>query len=223
MKILGIQMFMKHLQTDMFNLKDNKMKIKLNRGGEWLGKLRERIKWDFLNGDTVHWGSDDKLKPEVTVKQYEEAGQKAIEAFMNNFDEGLSDIFYSNFKTNDFDKRLEYLDHLKTTIETRQKEIKNHWAYQHQQIISKNDKDDTVSCHIGDNEYRLKKEIPTKSGYYLFLGQYTNEARLIHVYQTKAGFRHGMYFDSYLAVSSMNGRNVEKLQGYFSEEIKIIK
>lgn len=40
-----------------------------------LGETRKYIQWNFLNGDNVTWGSDDILKPYMTVAKLESFAQ----------------------------------------------------------------------------------------------------------------------------------------------------
>lgn len=50
----------------------NADKLLNEKGGKWLGYLRNWIKWEAYNGDIVTWNSDEylQLKP-LTVKQME--------------------------------------------------------------------------------------------------------------------------------------------------------
>jgi hypothetical protein len=43
-----------------------------SRGGEWLGKVREWIQRNCVNGDSVTWGSNDILQHVFTVRDLEE-------------------------------------------------------------------------------------------------------------------------------------------------------
>lgn len=47
------------------------------------GIIRKQIQWNFHNGSSVIWGSEDKLSPEVTVKKLEEFCMTVCENFFN--------------------------------------------------------------------------------------------------------------------------------------------
>ena len=55
----------------------------LQKGGGWLGSLRERFKTMFIcgNGETIYWGSDQEVKPNPTMKQIEELGAYAVSGY----------------------------------------------------------------------------------------------------------------------------------------------
>lgn len=44
----------------------------LNRGGEWLAVARTWLQWNTANGDSVTWGSDEFVKGNLSVRQFEE-------------------------------------------------------------------------------------------------------------------------------------------------------
>lgn len=56
----------------------------LNEGGAWLGALRSRIQSKFINGDSVTWGSNELLRPQVTVRDLEELAAAAVAADRND-------------------------------------------------------------------------------------------------------------------------------------------
>lgn len=56
----------------------------LNQGGKWLGNIRAWIQREFRNGETVIWGSNDKLEPYVTVFQIEEAAARGYAEAYND-------------------------------------------------------------------------------------------------------------------------------------------
>ena len=52
----------------------------LRDGGEWLGAVRNWLKWYTHNGDRVRWGSEEALSPPLTVRQVEEIALAAAVA-----------------------------------------------------------------------------------------------------------------------------------------------
>ena len=44
----------------------------LKKGGPWLAAARNWLQHNTINGDSVTWGSNDIIKPALTVKQIEE-------------------------------------------------------------------------------------------------------------------------------------------------------
>lgn len=52
----------------------------LQKGGNWLGALREWIKWRVVRGEYITWGSNEPLN--VTSKMVEEAASQVAEAAM---------------------------------------------------------------------------------------------------------------------------------------------
>jgi hypothetical protein len=55
------------------------------QGGEWLGKARSWIQWNCIGGDGVVWGSQEVLRPALTVKQLEEvAGEAAYAEYVKS-------------------------------------------------------------------------------------------------------------------------------------------
>lgn len=55
----------------------------LHRGGEWLGAARDRIKWWGGNGDRVTWGSNEEIRPPLTVDYVERIAAYAAAAAIN--------------------------------------------------------------------------------------------------------------------------------------------
>jgi hypothetical protein len=62
--ILPIALF-KTPESQYNDLPSNADVIISAQGGEWLGKARELIKWNFRGGDTCTWGSNEILNIEV--------------------------------------------------------------------------------------------------------------------------------------------------------------
>ena len=64
-------------------------------GGNWLGAVRNWIKWHCINGDSVTWSSNDELRPRITVKNIEDAAGEAawatLEPFLN-IEKGVREI-----------------------------------------------------------------------------------------------------------------------------------
>ena len=56
----------------------------LEKGGSWLGAVRDWIKWHCINGDRITWNSDEVLKPSLTVKKLEEIAACAVTAYINS-------------------------------------------------------------------------------------------------------------------------------------------
>jgi hypothetical protein len=55
------------------------------QGGEWLGKARSWMQWNCINGDSVIWGSEERLNPPLSVKQLEEvAGEAAYAEYIKS-------------------------------------------------------------------------------------------------------------------------------------------
>jgi hypothetical protein len=49
-------------------------------GGKWLSAVRSHVQWEFRNGESVTWGSNDVLEPHVTIGQVEEIAAIAVDA-----------------------------------------------------------------------------------------------------------------------------------------------
>lgn len=59
----------------------------LRKGGDWLGALRNWIKWNVHGGDCVTWGSDQSIP--MTVVKLEEAGAYVAAKVMNDYSAAL--------------------------------------------------------------------------------------------------------------------------------------
>jgi len=57
----------------------------MSTGGEWLAEAREQIIHKFVNGDSVTWGSQDVLKGQLTVKDFEEIAAEIAFAAIKEF------------------------------------------------------------------------------------------------------------------------------------------
>ena len=53
------------------------------QGGKWLAAARTWMQGNFLNGETVIWGSMEFLSPRVTVKDIEELAAIMVAAAIN--------------------------------------------------------------------------------------------------------------------------------------------
>lgn len=62
---------------------------------------------------------------------------------------------------------------------------------------------------------------PTAPGYYLWRGAFSGDISLLHVVLYPAKHEFGIYWEEYLGVVDHRGRNVNKLQGFFSEKLEI--
>ena len=56
----------------------------LNRGGEWLGRVRAWMQTRKRNGSTVTWNSQEPLVPPVTVRELEEVAAYAAGAALES-------------------------------------------------------------------------------------------------------------------------------------------
>lgn len=56
----------------------------LQKGGAWLGAVRNWMQWNKHNGSDVIWGSSDVLNPPMTVRQCEELAAEAVCADRND-------------------------------------------------------------------------------------------------------------------------------------------
>jgi len=58
----------------------------LKLGGEWLGAARGYIQQRkcFGNGETITWGSNEEIRPPMTMKQVEELAAEAVAAALND-------------------------------------------------------------------------------------------------------------------------------------------
>ena len=56
----------------------------LQVGGRWLGRVRDRVKWEFHNGDAVTWGSADILHPPPSIQLIERLAAEAVAADRND-------------------------------------------------------------------------------------------------------------------------------------------
>lgn len=54
--------------------------VVLQQGGEWLGAVRSWAQWNKTNGSDVTWGSDQELRPSMTIGQLEDAAAHAVAA-----------------------------------------------------------------------------------------------------------------------------------------------
>jgi hypothetical protein len=52
----------------------------LKEGGPWLSAARTWLQWNKINGSDVIWGSDDAIKPTMTVRDCEELAAAAVAA-----------------------------------------------------------------------------------------------------------------------------------------------
>jgi hypothetical protein len=52
----------------------------LKEGGPWLGAARAWLQWNKHNGSDVIWGSEDTIKPTMTVRDCEELAAAAVAA-----------------------------------------------------------------------------------------------------------------------------------------------
>lgn len=43
----------------------------ISNGGKWLAEAREQMQHKFVNGDSVTWGSQDVLRGQLTVQDFE--------------------------------------------------------------------------------------------------------------------------------------------------------
>ena len=50
------------------------------QGGKWLGAARTWLQWHTRNGESVTWGSQDVIEPQMTVKMVEELAANVAEA-----------------------------------------------------------------------------------------------------------------------------------------------
>lgn len=50
------------------------------QGGDWLAAARSWLQWNTINGSIVLWGSDDEVRPPMTVRQVEEMAAKVAQA-----------------------------------------------------------------------------------------------------------------------------------------------
>lgn len=55
-------------------------------GGPWLGAVRSFLQSRFHNGSYVTWNSSDVLKPAATVRDFEEAAERAVNAAFKDID-----------------------------------------------------------------------------------------------------------------------------------------
>ena len=56
----------------------------LRKGGAWLAACREWIQWNLPEGDTVTWGSTDKIRGGISVRQLEELAAHVAADVMNH-------------------------------------------------------------------------------------------------------------------------------------------
>jgi len=56
----------------------------LEKGGDWLGAVRAKVQVMFRNGETVHWGTPEKLEPSATMDQIELLAAAAVAAERNS-------------------------------------------------------------------------------------------------------------------------------------------
>lgn len=70
----------------------------LQKGGAWLGAVRNWIQWNKRNGSDVIWGSDDVLNPPMTVRQCEDMAAEAVCADRNIVEKELETLraFYTS-------------------------------------------------------------------------------------------------------------------------------
>ncbi len=52
-------------------------------GGKWLGAAREWLQWHTVNGDSIHWGSRDEIRPPFTVEMIERLAATVAAAAIN--------------------------------------------------------------------------------------------------------------------------------------------
>ena len=53
------------------------------KGGAWLGAARSWIQWHCVNGENVTWGSNEELRPALTVKDVEDLAAEIAAAAIN--------------------------------------------------------------------------------------------------------------------------------------------
>lgn len=56
-----------------------------DKGGQWLSEAREWMQWNMKNGSEVTWGSNDELKPHLTVYQVENLASYVAAAAINEY------------------------------------------------------------------------------------------------------------------------------------------
>lgn len=66
----------------------------MQTGGVWLGALRSLVQTMFIcgNGETITWGSNEKVLPHPTMRQLEELGAEAVAAYHNKHVEPLEKL-----------------------------------------------------------------------------------------------------------------------------------
>jgi hypothetical protein len=55
----------------------------MQEGGAWLAAVRTWIQWNAFNGEHVHWGSDDIVRADFTVRKLEELAAAVVAAERN--------------------------------------------------------------------------------------------------------------------------------------------
>ena len=56
----------------------------MERGGAWLKAARMWIQWHCTNGESVIWGSNTELKPNLTVRDIEDLAAEVAAAVINS-------------------------------------------------------------------------------------------------------------------------------------------
>ena len=85
----------------------------MNKGGNWLGRLRERVQTMFRNGDMIHWGSDEQVSHTPSIRELEELGSYAVAGYHNEKVKPLLELLEKSY---DIIKCLEEDEKLKTSI-----------------------------------------------------------------------------------------------------------
>jgi hypothetical protein len=55
----------------------------LKKGGNWIGSVRRWVQSKKRNGETITWGSNEEIKPAMTMLEVETIGAIAVAAYMN--------------------------------------------------------------------------------------------------------------------------------------------
>lgn len=58
------------------------------QGGKWLGEARNWMQWNKHNGETVTWGSNQELRPTMTVAEVEDLAAHVAAGVMNEYGVG---------------------------------------------------------------------------------------------------------------------------------------